>query len=40
MFIFVTLFLPRGIVGLFRTRAAKEPEPEPPAVAAAHEVTG
>ncbi len=40
MFIFVTLFLPRGVMGLFRTRVAGEPEPEPPAVAAAHEVTG
>ena len=40
MFIFVTLFLPRGVMGLFRARTAKEPEPEPPAVAAAHEVTG
>src|ERR1700730_17333248 len=40
MFIFVTLFLPRGVMGLFRGRQAKEPEPEPPAVAAAHEVTG
>jgi urea transport system permease protein len=38
MFIFVTLFLPRGVMGLFRTRQTKEPEP--PAVAAAHEVTG
>jgi urea transport system permease protein len=40
MFIFVTLFLPRGVMGLFRVRTGKEPEPEPPAVAAAHEVTG
>jgi urea transport system permease protein len=40
MFIFVTLFLPRGVMGLFRVRTPKEPEPEPPAVAAAHEVTG
>jgi urea transport system permease protein len=40
MFIFVTLFLPRGVMGLFRSRTEKEPEPEPPAVAAAHEVTG
>jgi urea transport system permease protein len=40
MFIFVTLFLPRGVMGLFRSRTAKEPEPEPPVVAAAHEVTG
>jgi urea transport system permease protein len=40
MFIFVTLFLPRGVMGLFRRRQPKEPKPEPPAVAAAHEVTG
>ena len=40
MFIFVTLFLPRGVMGLFRARTPVEPEPEPPAVAAAHEVTG
>ena len=40
MFIFVTLFLPRGVMGLFGARAPKEPEPEAPAVAAAHEVTG
>ena len=40
MFIFVTLFLPRGVMGLFRARTPKEPEPEAPAVAAAHEVTG
>jgi urea transport system permease protein len=40
MFIFVTLFLPRGVMGLFRPRTEKEPEPEAPAVAAAHEVTG
>jgi len=40
MFIFVTLFLPRGVMGLFRARTQKEPEPEAPAVAAAHEVTG
>jgi urea transport system permease protein len=40
MFIFVTLFLPRGVMGLFRARTEKEPEPELPAVAAAHEVTG
>src|ERR1700689_2485476 len=40
MFIFVTLFLPRGVMGLFRARQAKEPEPESPSVAAAHEVTG
>jgi urea transport system permease protein len=40
MFIFVTLFLPRGVMGLFRARTAEEPQPEPPSVAAAHEVTG
>lgn len=40
MFIFVTLFLPRGVMGLFRAREPEEPEPEEPAVAAAHEVTG
>ncbi len=40
MFIFVTLFLPRGVMGLFRPRTQKEPEPESPEVAAAHEVTG
>jgi hypothetical protein len=27
-------------MGLFRTRTAKEPEPEAPAVSVAHEVTG
>ena len=40
MFIFVTLFLPRGVMGLFRARTPKEPEPEAPAAAAAQEVTG
>jgi urea transport system permease protein len=40
MFIFVTLFLPRGVMGLFRARTEKEPETEAPPVAAAHEVTG
>jgi urea transport system permease protein len=40
MFIFVTLFLPRGVMGLFRARTPKEPEPESPTVAAAQEVTG
>ncbi len=40
MFIFVTLFLPRGVMGLFRARTSKEPQPEAPEVAAAHEVTG
>ena len=34
MFIFVTLFLPRGVMGLFRARTPVEPEPEPPRVAA------
>ena len=37
MFIFVTLFLPRGVVGLFRTRASRQPEPS---VAPTSEVTG
>jgi urea transport system permease protein len=40
MFIFVTLFLPRGVMGLFRARTPKEPEPEDPVAAAAQEVTG
>src|SRR3978361_254275 len=40
MFIFVTLFLPRGVMGLFNMRARKEAEAEAPAVAAAREVTG
>ena len=41
LFIFVTLFLPRGLMGLFRRRAiAPEPAVETPAAAAAHEVTG
>jgi urea transport system permease protein len=40
MFIFVTLFLPRGVMGLFRAREAKEPDPDAPSVAAAPEVTG
>src|ERR1700744_631017 len=40
MFVLVTLFLPRGVIGLFRRRQAKEPDAEAPAVAAAHEVTG
>ncbi len=40
MFILVTLFLPRGVMGLFRGRTASKPEPEAPSVAAAHEVTG
>ena len=37
MFIFVTLFLPRGVVGLFRTRASRQPEPFVPPTS---EVTG
>jgi urea transport system permease protein len=40
MFIFVTLFLPRGVMGLFRRRTRKEPVTEPPAASAAQEVTG
>ncbi|PPQ34383.1 urea ABC transporter permease subunit UrtC [Rhodopila globiformis] len=40
MFILVTLFLPRGVVGLFRRRSRLEPEPEVPAASAAQEVTG
>jgi urea transport system permease protein len=40
MFILVTLFLPRGVIGLFRRRTRTEPEPEVPAVSAAQEVTG
>jgi len=40
MFIFVTLFLPRGVMGLFDKRIRKEAEAETPAAAAAHEVTG
>jgi urea transport system permease protein len=40
MFILVTLFLPRGVIGLFRRRTRLEPEPEVPAAAAAQEVTG
>ena len=40
MFIFVTLFLPRGVMGLFSMRARKQAEAEAPAVAAAREVTG
>src|SRR3978361_1595962 len=30
LFIFGPLFLPRGVRGFFRSRTAKEPEPEPP----------
>jgi urea transport system permease protein len=37
MFIFVTLFLPRGVMGLFHIRASKEPEPP---VVVTSEVTG
>jgi urea transport system permease protein len=41
MFIFVTLFLPRGVMGLFDRRARKEvAETESPAAAVAREVTG
>jgi len=40
MFIFVTLFLPRGVMGLLPARRRKEPEPETPATSAAQEVTG
>jgi urea transport system permease protein len=40
MFIFVTLFLPRGVMGLFQRRTKREVEEEMPAAAAAHEVTG
>ena len=40
MFIFVTLFLPRGVMGLFQLRTKREIEEEMPAAAAAHEVTG
>ncbi|OJW25541.1 MAG: urea ABC transporter permease subunit UrtC [Rhodospirillales bacterium 69-11] len=42
LFIFVTLFLPRGVMGLFarREKVAPEPEVETPAASAAHEVTG
>ena len=40
MFIFVTLFLPNGVMGLLRRPARTEPEAETPAEAAAHEVTG
>ena len=40
MFIFVTLFLPRGVMGLFRRPTRQQAEQETPAAAAAHEVTG
>ncbi|WP_408903769.1 urea ABC transporter permease subunit UrtC [Rhodopila sp.] len=40
MFIFVTLFLPHGLMGLAPTQAAGEPEQDAPGVAAAHEVAG
>ncbi|MFL5283291.1 MAG: urea ABC transporter permease subunit UrtC [Rhodopila sp.] len=40
MFILVTLFLPRGVIGLLRARTRTEPEPEAPAASAAQEVTG
>jgi urea transport system permease protein len=42
LFILVTLFLPRGVMGLFTRREQFAPEPEAPSAAAsaAHEVTG
>ncbi|MFL5252321.1 MAG: urea ABC transporter permease subunit UrtC [Rhodopila sp.] len=40
MFIFVTLFLPRGVMGLFERRSRREVLAETPAAAAAQEVTG
>jgi len=40
MFIFVTLFLPRGVMGLFDRRARKQAEAESPVAAVAREVTG
>jgi urea transport system permease protein len=43
LFIFVTLFMPRGLMGLFAPRArpaAPAPEPEPAEVGAAREVAG
>jgi urea transport system permease protein len=40
MFIFVTLFLPRGIMGLVRRRRPTDVSEPTPAQAAAHEVTG
>jgi urea transport system permease protein len=40
MFIFVTLFLPRGVMGLFDKRIRKQAETETPAASAAQEVTG
>ena len=40
MFIFVTLFLPRGVMGLFQQRTRRESVAETPAAAAAQEVTG
>jgi len=40
MFIFVTLFLPRGVMGLFDKRARKEAKAASPAAAVAREVTG
>jgi urea transport system permease protein len=40
MFIFVTLFLPRGVMGLFNKRIRKQAQAETPAAAAAQEVTG
>jgi hypothetical protein len=40
MFILVTLFLPRGVMGLFDKRIRKQAEAETPAAGAAQEVTG
>jgi len=42
LFILVTLFLPRGIIGLFAPRSVGGPKPEPESAtaAAAREVTG
>ena len=40
MFIFVTLFLPRGVMGMFTRKERKPDDITEPAVAAAHEVTG
>jgi urea transport system permease protein len=42
LFILVTLFLPRGIIGLFPARSIGDarPEPDSAAAAAAREVTG
>jgi urea transport system permease protein len=41
LFIFVTLFLPKGVMGLFAPRARRPvPDAEPEVTPAAHEVTG